>query len=215
MAWGYVAVGAGTLISGYLQSEATQSAAESAAGAQTGFAQLGIEETRRQFDEIQKMLVPYANAGTASIEAQQALIGLAGPEAQAKAIEELQKSPAFTTLSKEGETAILQAASATGGVRGGNVQSALAQFRPKLLSDLIQQRFQNLQSVTATGATAATGLGGFGSSAAQQIAQLMGQQGAAQAGQALAQGQAQGQMGGTIGNIIGMFGGASMGAGGI
>jgi hypothetical protein len=214
MTWSYVAVGAGTLIGGYLSGEATKSAAKSAAGAQTGFAQMGIEETRRQFDEIQKMLMPYANAGQSSIAAQQALLGLAGPEAQATAMEELQKSPAFTALTAQGENAILQSASATGGLRGGNVQGALAQFRPKLLSDVIQQRFQNLQSVTSTGATAASSLGGFGSQASQQIAQLMGQQGSAQAGSALAQGQANAGMGSSIGSLIGMFGGASMGSGG-
>lgn len=211
MAWGYVAIGAGTLIGGYMQSEATKSAAETAAGAQTGFAAQGIDETRRQFEAIQQLLMPYTNAGNASVEAQQALVGLAGPEAQQKAIDELQKSPAFTALSAQGENAILQSASATGGLRGGNVQGALAQFRPKLLSDLIQQRFQNLQSVTGTGVTAASGLGGFGQQASQQITSLMGQQGQAAAGQALATGQANSQMAGMIPQLTGLaVGGAGL-----
>jgi hypothetical protein len=205
MTWGYVAIGAGTLIGGYLSGEATKSAAETAAGAQSGFAQSGIDETRRQFDAIQKLLTPYANAGSASLNAQNALIGLAGPEAQQRAIDELQKSPAFTALSEQGENAILQNASATGGLRGGNVQGALAQFKPKLLSDLIQQRFQNLNTITGTGLTAVSGLGGFGAQTSQQISQLMGQQGAAQAGSALAAGQANAGMANMIPQLTGMF----------
>lgn len=204
MTWGYTAVGTSVLVGGYLQGEAAKDAASSAASAQTAASQMGIEETKRQFDAIQKMLTPYVNAGTASIEAQQALIGLAGPDAQAKAIEALQKGSAFKALTAQGENAILQSASATGGLRGGGTQAALAQFRPKLLSDLIQQQFQNLQGVTATGVTAATGLGGFGSSASQQISQLIGQQGAAAAGQALATGQANANMYSMIPQLTGL-----------
>lgn len=211
MTWGYVAVGAGILISGYLTSESNKDAAASAAEAQTGAAESGISESRAQFEAIQQLLMPYTNAGSASLQQQQALIGLNGPEAQQNAIDELQKSPAFTAMAQQGENAILQNASATGGLRGGNVQGALAQFKPKLLADLIQQRFQNLQTITGTGVTAASSLGGYGQQTSAQIANLMGQQGSAAAGQALATGAANAGLNNTVAQLGGVIG-ASQGA---
>ena len=50
-----VAIAGSSLAGGLLQS----SAAKSAARTQAGAAQAGIEEQRRQFDEIQKLLAPY------------------------------------------------------------------------------------------------------------------------------------------------------------
>ncbi len=56
-----------------------------------------------------------------------------GMEAQQGAISGLEGSPIFQALARQGEDAILQNASATGGLRGGNVQGALGQFRPAAL----------------------------------------------------------------------------------
>jgi hypothetical protein len=165
------------------------SAAKSAAGTQAASAQAGIEEQRRQFDLTQKLLGPYAQAGEGALSAQQALIGLAGPEAQAAAIRNIEMSPQFTSMVAQGENALLQNASATGGLRGGNTQAALAQFRPNLLSGLIQQQYQNLGGLTTTGANAAAGVGSAGMATGANVANLLQQQGAATAGGQLAAGQ--------------------------
>lgn len=165
------------------------SAAKSAAGTQAASAQAGIEEQRRQFDLTQKLLGPYAQAGEGALSAQQALIGLAGPEAQAEAIRNIEMSPQFTSMVAQGENALLQNASATGGLRGGNTQAALAQFRPNLLSGLIQQQYQNLGGITTTGANAAAGVGSAGMQTGANVANLLQQQGAATAGGQLAAGQ--------------------------
>ena len=165
------------------------SAAKSAAGTQAASAQAGIDEQRRQFDLTQKLLGPYAQAGEGALSAQQALIGLAGPEAQAKAIREIEMSPQFTSMVAQGENAMLQNASATGGLRGGNTQAALAQFRPNLLSGLIQQQYQNLGGLTTTGANAAAGVGSAGMQTGVNVGNLLQQQGAATAGGQIAAGQ--------------------------
>jgi len=165
------------------------SAAKSAAGTQAASAQQGIEEQRRQFDLTQKLLGPYAQAGEGALSAQQALIGLAGPEAQAAAIRNIEMSPQFTSMVAQGENALLQNASATGGLRGGNTQAALAQFRPNLLSGLIQQQYQNLGGLTTTGANAAAGVGSAGMQTGANVSNLLQQQGAATAGGQLAAGQ--------------------------
>ena len=170
-------------------------------------AQGGIDEQRRQFDAIQKLLQPYTEAGTGALTQQQALLGMGTPEAQQQAIAALQGSPQFAALQQQGENAILQNASATGGLRGGNVQGALAQFRPALLSSLIDQQYSRLGGLTAIGQNAAAGVGNAGMSTGSNIATLLGRQGQAEAGGIL------GQQGALTGGINKAFG-AVQGAGG-
>jgi hypothetical protein len=170
-------------------------------------AQGGIDEQRRQFDEITKLLSPYNQAGTAALTQQQALLGMGAPGAQEQAISALQQSPQFQALQQQGENAILQNASATGGLRGGNVQGALAKFRPALLSSLIEQQYGRLGGLTNIGQASAARQAAFGQQTGVNISNLLGQQGAAQAGGIL------GQQGALTGGINKAFG-AIQGAGG-
>jgi hypothetical protein len=135
------------------------------------------------------------------------LLGLGAPGAQQQAIAALQASPQFQALQQQGENAILQNASATGGLRGGNVQAALAQFRPALLSSLIEQQYGRLGGLTAIGQNAAAGVGNAGMSTGANVATLLGRQGQAQSGGIL------GQQGALTGGINKAFG-AIQGAGG-
>ena len=169
--------------------------------------QAGIDEQRRQFDAIRQLLQPYNEAGTGALAQQQALLGLGAPGAQQQAIAALQGSPQFAALQQQGENAILQNASATGGLRGGNVQAALAQFRPQLLSGLIEQQYGRLGGLTSIGQNAAAGVGNAGMSTGTNIAALLGQQGRAEAGGIL------GQQSALTGGINKAFG-ALQGAGG-
>ena len=196
-----IAAGGATLVSGYMQGEA----AKDAAAIQGQAAQGGIDEQRRQFDAVQKLLQPYAQAGTGALAQQQALLGLGTPEAQQQAISALQSGPQFQALQQQGENAILQNASATGGLRGGNVQGALAQFRPALLSSLIDQKYSRLGSLTSIGQNAAAGVGNAGMSTGVNVANLLGQQGAAAAGGAIAQGRAFGAIPSSIGTGLGIY----------
>jgi hypothetical protein len=178
-----------------------------ASQAQQQAAQGGIDEQRRQFDAIQKLLQPYSEAGTGALAQQQALLGIGTPEAQQQAITAIEQSPQFQALQKQGEEAILSRASATGGLRGGNVQAALAQFRPALLSSLIEQQYGRLGGLTAIGQNAAAGVGNAGMSTGTNIATLLGRQGQAEAGGIL------GQQSALTGGINKAFG-AVQGAGG-
>ena len=124
-----------------------------------------------------------AQAGAAGVAGQQDLLGLNGPAKQQAAIDAIRTSPQFTSMQQLGENRILANASATGGLRGGNVQGALAQFSPALLSQLIDQQYSRLGGLTTTGANAAAGVGSATANGQAQI-------GSAQAGQALANGSA-------------------------
>lgn len=198
-----VAVGGATLVSGYMQGEAAKDAASTQAGA----SQAGIEEQRRQFDVVQKLLEPYVTGGTEAFKQQQALVGVQGPEAQRAAISAIEQGPAFQALTEQGENALLQRASATGGLRGGNVQAALAQFRPQILSQLIEQQYGQLGGLAKFGQASAAGTGAAARETGANVAQLLAAQGAATAGGQMAAGKAFASIPSAISGGLGIFSG--------
>lgn len=187
---------------------AAKSAAKKAANAQTQAAQMGVDEQRRQFDAMQQLLAPYVQAGTPALQAQMNLLGLSGAGSQQAAIDQQEQSPMFQALAQQGENAILQNASATGGLRGGNVQGALGQFRPALLNQFLQQQYGNLAGLTQLGQNSAAGVGNAGLQTGTNIANLLAQAGQARAGNALAQGQANSQLFNLPSTVLGAFTGA-------
>jgi hypothetical protein len=224
-------VGGTSLVSSYVQGEA----AKSAAGTQAGAAQAGISEQRTALDKLQALLQPYvdvggpgitglkpyAEAGAPAFEQQQALIGLRGPEAERAAIERISGGARFQEMARQGEEALLSGASATGGLRGGNIQGALAQYRPALLSSLIEQQYGKLggladigretqTNLAKIGQASAAGVGAQGVTTGTNVSNLLAQQGAAQAGGQIGEARAYGQ----LLNLPAQFLGMQMGAGG-
>jgi hypothetical protein len=165
-------------------------AASEAAGIQAGAAGEGIAEQRRQFDALRALLQPYTEAGLPALQQQQALLGLQGPEAEQAAIERIRGGETFQALAQQGEEALLQRASATGGLRGGNIQGALAQFRPALLNQAIEQQYGRLGGMTQLGQRSAAGVGAAGMESGTNVANLLAQQGAARAGGELGEAKA-------------------------
>jgi hypothetical protein len=183
-------VGGSQLIGSSMQA----SAAGEAAGIQAGAAEQGIAEQRRQFDAMRELLKPYTEAGVPALEAQQAFLGLRGPEAERAAIERISGGERFQELTSQGEEALLQRASATGGLRGGNIQGALAQFRPQVLNSLIEEQYGRLGGMTTLGQRSAAGVGVAGLETGVNVANLLSQQGAARAGGELGEAKAYGQL---------------------
>ena len=217
----------GSVVGGLLASKAQKSAARTAANAQVRSTELSIEEQRRQFDAMKELLAPYVNAGIPalqemaeyaeigprSLDKQTAILGLDGPEAQAQAIAELESSPLFQSQIAQGEDAILQNASATGGLRGGNTQGALALFRPAMLRDEIERQYSKLGSLTnfgsgmtqnlaTLGQASAAGQGAAGMNMANNVGNALMASGDAQAQAALAGGRASAQMYGDIADSV-------------
>jgi hypothetical protein len=127
----------------------------------------------------------------------QGLAGLRGAAEQQAAINQIQQSAQFQELAKQGEQGILQNAAATGGLRGGNVQAALAQFRPALLNQLIESQYGKLAGLTSLGSTSAENLLRLGQASAAGTA-AAGQQSAQNIGNLMV-GQGQAQAAGQIG----------------
>ena len=177
-----------------LGAEQKRKAASQASSAQQQSYQMGIDEQRRQFDELRKLLQPYTEAGLPALKQQQALLGLEGPEAQQAAISAIESQPGFQSMIQQGENAMLQNASATGGLRGGNLQGAMAQFRPQMLAQAIQDQYSRLGGMTTLGQQSAAGVGSAGMQTGRDIAGLLGNIGAARAGGILGQGRAKLEM---------------------
>ena len=157
---------------------------------------------------------------------QAALAGLGTPEEYQQEVALAKASPEYQTMLKEGEEAILARASATGGLRGGATIGSLMEYRPRLLADMLNKRYQQLGGLAGTGLQTAGQIGGAGLGAGQyltdigrtttgQLAQL-GQAAAAQ--QAAAGSNLAGNIGtlgagmaGSIGNLLAQGGAAQAG----
>jgi hypothetical protein len=181
-----IALGVGALGSAAIGA----SAASKAGKYQERAADKGVEEQRAAREEMRRLLEPYVAAGGPALEAQMGALGLRGAEAQQAYVAEQEQSPIYQALKRQQEESILQNASATGGLRGGNVQGALAQFSPALLNQFLTQQYDRLGGMTALGQQSAAGVGTSGMQSANAISDLFGQAGAARAGAALGVGQA-------------------------
>lgn len=214
-----------------------QSAADNASMVQQQQAQASIDEQRRQFGVSQNNIAPYLQIGTDALNAQRDLLGLNRPyealtsgvgsgmrttsdgsmtptttiNPQQNAIDALQNSPIYQSLLKSGEDALLQNQAATGGIRGGNTQAALAQYRPQMLNELINQQLNRLGGLSAMGQNSAVGAGAAGANLANQISMQNTQIGAAQAGAQIANANAANNRDASYGNILGTVGGLMTG----
>lgn len=165
------------------EADAVKSASEAqdalAKQAQSGAAQAGAG--------AQAGLDPYAQTGMDANAQMRALAGLDGAEAQAAAFAMIQNSPGFQAAVQQQEQAILANGSATGGLRGGNMQDALAGNRSDLFAQFIQQQLSQFGGLAGQGQQAAAQQGAFGLNAAGLSADILGQRGAIQAGGILGQ----------------------------
>lgn len=189
------------------------SSAKKAGQYQVQAAEAGAAEQRAAREETRRLLQPYVEAGGPALQAQMAALGFAGPEAQAKYVSQQEKSPIFQAIARQGEEAMLQKASATGGLRGGNIQGALAQFRPSLLNQFLNQQYERLGGMTTLGQQSAAGVGSAGMQSASAISGLLSEMGAARAGSALGVGQAVGQAFGNVMNLPMQFAGLAYASG--
>lgn len=211
---------------GIYSSNKASAAAKKASAQQTAAQEKAIQEQRTQFQQLQETLRPYVEAGKVdltqpyiqagpgALQAMQGLAGLRGAAEQQAAIDQIKQSAQFQELAKQGEQGILQNAAATGGLRGGNVQAALAQFRPSLLNQLIESQYGKLAGLTSLGSTSAenllrlgqasaAGVGAAGQQSAQNIGNLYAAQGQAQAAGTIGQANAIAQGASSISNAVG------------
>ena len=117
--------------------------------------ELAAELMREQQAAGKAALDPYMLTGKSALNRIQALTGLSGPQAQAEMIRHIEQRPEFQEKLRQGEEAMLASASATGGLRGGDIQRALMEYRPQLLSQAIETELGRLGALSGAGLQAA------------------------------------------------------------
>lgn len=111
----------------------------------------------------------FSQAGADALEAQRSLAGLNGAEAQAAAMADIESDPEYQMMLKEGEEAILQNASATGGLRGGKTQEALADLRSSLAARQLDKKYSRLGQLAQQGADISRFMSGQGQQATSNV----------------------------------------------
>lgn len=71
--------------------------------------------------------------------------------AQQQFVDNAQRSPYYRGLVDEGEQSVARHASATGGIRGGNIQESLASVNQNALNTVVNQNLQGLQGISDYG----------------------------------------------------------------
>lgn len=202
---------AAPIVGGLLGSKSASSQQKAVTGGLDQSTQL----QREQFDYLKQILAPYQEAGTQALPA---LTGFINQPQQNFSFDygAYFNSPEYAALSQQSQQAAMRNASATGGLRGGDAQVALASIAPQLAQQARQNamsefslnqganlnRYNMLQGIAGLGTGATSQLG----NAAQNFGQIAGQN-AALAGQARADaiGQRNNAIGGGLAGLLSLF----------
>jgi hypothetical protein len=196
---------AGTAIATIGSSIISSNAQGDAIDAANASSDKNIAYQEKTFNQIKDLLAPFVSAGNQTLGKQLDFLGINGPNAQNGIISSVQNSPYFKTVAKQGEDAILQNASATGGLRGGNTEVALNQFRPQLLNQLLEQYYSKLGGLTSSGQNAAAFTGTAANNAAGTVSNILTNQGDNNASAILAQGKTNAGLFNIIPSSLGSF----------
>jgi len=181
--WVAVAAVGGALVGGYFSGEAADTAAE----ASTDAANVAASSQTEALNYLKEREAIPQQFREEALKKVGGLYGLEGGEgSQQELINRAMKSPLYSAImsgKKEGEAGILRNASATGGLRSGNVQGALYDYNVDLKTKALLDSYNNELS----------GLQGLANlpSNANQIASSISGVGATQAQGLVAAGQAQ------------------------
>lgn len=182
-------------------------AAKAAAAAQAAALQQGIDTVKGQEQQNYDLTGNWLEGGKAALGQESQILGLNGPEAQQSIIDQLQASPLYQSLFRTGQNTILANGSATGGLRGGNIQSSLANFGSDTLSKVIQQQLANLGGLSSQGLAAGQGIAGLNTDSATSIASLLNGQGVAKAGGIIGKANANADMYSAVAKTVGQVAG--------
>lgn len=135
---------------------ATAIAGHEAAGATKQASNAAIEQQNKALEQQKELSQPYTDLGSAAIPKYEQLLGLdagANPNTIQQALE---ATPGYKFAQGQGETGILNAASASGGV-SGNTLAALDKFNSGLADTTYQSQVDNIGTAVRTGQASAAG----------------------------------------------------------
>lgn len=170
-----------SLVGGLIGAGKQKKASRKAQAALIASLEKGIAEQTRQYDQTRADYEPARKILDPSVTALANLIGLNGADAQQAGMQGVQDSPILASIIRNGEEGILQNGAATGGLRGGNIQNSLANFRGDAFSNELQAQMARLAGATGIGLGATDSVANFGANKANALTSLFGQQGGATA----------------------------------
>lgn len=148
----------------------------------------GIALQNHQYEQTRSDYQPAMQVGTAAIGGLGDLAGINGADKQKAGIAGLHEGPLYSSLFNNGREALLQNASASGGLRGGNFERASMDFGADTLAQVYQQQMQSLGGLAGLGLGATGSVAGFGAHTADANTGLLGNIGQAQAANYLTKG---------------------------
>ncbi len=155
---------------------ATAYAGHEAANATKDAANTAANEQRQALTQQEQLNAPYNKIGTDATSQYENLLGI-GPNANASTISEaLKNTPGYQFTQQQGETGILNAASAAGGV-SGNTLTALDQYNTGLADQTYQNALSNAQGAVTIGQNAAAGTGAAIQNTGNQLSTIATNQG--------------------------------------
>lgn len=169
-------------------------ASRNAEAAQLEYLTKALTEQQRQFDITRADYAPLTALLGPSVKGLGDLIGVNGNDAWEAALTRVQDSPTLARIIEEGTDGILANASATGGLRGGNVQRGLADFRGDAFINELAAEQARLAGLVGLGSGATDAVSSFGARKADNISNIFGQQGQVRAGGILTRGGINNQM---------------------
>lgn len=159
----------GTAVAGSESASATQNATNA-----------NIAQQQSALSQQAALSQPYRDLGSAAIPQYEQLLGIGGGT-PASIQTALAQTPGYQFTQSQGETGILNAASAAGGV-GGNTLAALDTYNTGLASGTYQNEIADIGGAVASGQAAAAGQAQNVGTAAQSIGSALTTQGQTTAG---------------------------------
>ncbi len=192
---------------GLLGGSAQKKASKKASAAMVDAMNRGIDTQNAFNQQTRQDYMPYTAAGAGAVDQLSELTngGMSADALSARVMSD----PLYASLFGNGQEALLQNASATGGIRGGNTQRGLADFGADTMAKVYQQILSNLGSVANLGLGAQGQVTGVGQNTTNTVTNLLGQQGQTRAQDYLTRGGISAQMfnsaGGFLDNIMSSF----------
>jgi hypothetical protein len=177
-----------SFVSGIIGAGKQKKASRRAEAAQLEYLNKALGQQQQQYDLTRADYAPAQGLLAPSLTQLGDLVGVNGVDAQRLGMEGVQNSPLLASIMKNSEEAILQNASATGGVRGGNVQSSLYDNAGMQFNNELQAQMGRLAGLAGIGMGATDSVANFGQQRANNMGNLYGQQGQVRAGGLLTRG---------------------------
>lgn len=158
-------------IAGIFGGGSQKKASQKAMQAQTDALNHATDISNQQFQTTRNDYMPYTQAGQKAIAGYGDLLGTNGTAAMDTAVQGLQQSPFFQQNLADANENLLQTASATGGVRGGNTAGAVGQLSPQLLQSYYNSALQGYGNLAQLGLGATGSVASFGAANANNASQ--------------------------------------------